>query len=916
MKYSKIVLIVLIAQFKHACPIEIHKGIKKHTGIPTSKPLKKEPAHYLIEFAQPPSTEEQHYQWIEAIEKSIEEVNTDLKDKGILPPEEKNQISIDQSFTEKIKKIATNFYYDMVFRENSITHPRKRNYAFIARRTDILGCLSVHVPDSVSRDLFKKTLRDKIYKYGVPVRITPDHPLYKIGAITPQPESFAHISFTPGALDKLRTHELVAYYEQKESELRSQIQKTYYSSQILKDKLTDLTKTTAILKKLEPFIFWYQEIPTTGIRLKGRMGTYAYPFLPHLFPLWEMAPTLGEGINTVVIDSGIAAFDIKNYDKFKKNADLAMNANFNTSSYNMVNQGSLDALEQFLTMFRKFLVPALQGDYSHVDLEENITTWIHEYLEHKTMKGVTDWLRKYGKLELFGNKNREKAFSEEGKRALRTIEHSDEGFHPKGREANFHHVELLDKKTGKSLGKAILEYIPTAPILPNKKTFSIGHGSHVAGIIAGRLATKNVDAYLKASHYQPLAERGVCGIAPRANIIMIKAFSDEDKGWVSVLISALKKAVSLDAPIVNMSLKMSDYLDPHTQISQTLTTLLNLVPYPIVASGNDGDPTKQSGYPGEFESYPARFDFIPFDIGAFAYDPNTQTCPVTNFSQFQKNVGPKFVAPGHNILNCGLVDYQTEDTMYVFMDGTSMAAPIMSGFTALMLGEFQNDFSREELLKTCYSSGIRMHDDDKGWKEKTLLGALDMRTVLFTLHVIRKLKKEDSTKKINFDILLQATHEFIFGMANEYSKEHLDGLSLKNNFMPFFTASKKKKYTLPSPLNTLEKSIQFVVDALLYSVSSTHSKPELASLELIKKVKEVLKKKLTFIKTIVPTAQNRIQAVFDSGQQAHKEFVSNSSTYFGKLKSSSQDVEKLIQSTYPLERYWKEQITKLKQVAH
>jgi hypothetical protein len=71
-----------------------------------------------------------------------------------------------------------------------------------------------------------------------------------------------------------------------------------------------------------------------------------------------------------------------------------------------------------------------------------------------------------------------------------------------------------------------------------------------------------------------------------------------------------------------------------------------------------------------------------------------------------------------------------------------MAAPIISGFVALMLAEFPDneDFTREHLLKVCYSSGFFLADNHD-WKTKSVFGALDFRTALFILHVLRMFKK-------------------------------------------------------------------------------------------------------------------------------------------------------------------------------
>ena len=146
-----------------------------------------------------------------------------------------------------------------------------------------------------------------------------------------------------------------------------------------------------------------------------------------------------------------------------------------------------------------------------------------------------------------------------------------------------------------------------------------------------------------------------------------------------------------------------------------------------------------------------------------------------------------------------------------------MAAPIMSGFLALMLAEFQDDFTKSELIKVCRASTIRMHNDSD-WKNKTTGGVLDMRTALFTLHVIKKIRI--LKKGYSFDQLLKNVQTVLFSTIEKYSKKYLSGKSLKNSCMDFLQASQQHHYTIPSQCHTLGKAIDFAACKVLSLFSS------------------------------------------------------------------------------------------------
>lgn len=174
------------------------------------------------------------------------------------------------------------------------------------------------------------------------------------------------------------------------------------------------------------------------------------------------------------------------------------------------------------------------------------------------------------------------------------------------------------------------------------------HGTHVAGIIA---ATSN--------------EYDGVGVAPSAKILPVKILSEND-GTVFTAIKGIEYAEMMGATIANCSWGGEHY-------SQFLyDTILNSDMFFVCAAGNDGNDIEQ--YP----TYPAAYDLDNIiSVGAT----NSQG-EITTFSNYGKLVD--VFAPGKDI-------YSTlPNNAFGSMDGTSMAAPFVSGCAALLLGKSSN----------------------------------------------------------------------------------------------------------------------------------------------------------------------------------------------------------------------------------
>ncbi|MBS4175955.1 S8 family serine peptidase [Lederbergia citrea] len=169
------------------------------------------------------------------------------------------------------------------------------------------------------------------------------------------------------------------------------------------------------------------------------------------------------------------------------------------------------------------------------------------------------------------------------------------------------------------------------------------HGTHVAGIIAASINKK-----------------GVVGVAPNVKIMPINVFYGSS-AYTDDIVEGIVYAADKGADVINMSLGSygySYYMDVATAYAKSKGSII------IAAAGND-DTNR--------ETYPAALSSV---IAVSATDSNDS---ITWFSNYGYHID--FSAPGQNI-------YSTSTgSSYKNMDGTSMAAPVVSGVAALILSK-------------------------------------------------------------------------------------------------------------------------------------------------------------------------------------------------------------------------------------
>jgi subtilisin family serine protease len=174
-----------------------------------------------------------------------------------------------------------------------------------------------------------------------------------------------------------------------------------------------------------------------------------------------------------------------------------------------------------------------------------------------------------------------------------------------------------------------------------------GHGTHVAGTIAG----ENNGT-------------GVTGVAYNARIMAVKVLSDSGSGSNSSVANGIRYAANNGARVINLSLGGGYSSDIYSAI-QYATGRGSIV---VMASGNEG--ASQPGYPA--------FHATEYGLSIGAVDSTSRIASFSN--RAGTNSAMRHVmAPGVNV-------YSTvPNNGYASYNGTSMATPHAAGVVALML---------------------------------------------------------------------------------------------------------------------------------------------------------------------------------------------------------------------------------------
>lgn len=203
-----------------------------------------------------------------------------------------------------------------------------------------------------------------------------------------------------------------------------------------------------------------------------------------------------------------------------------------------------------------------------------------------------------------------------------------------------------------------------------------GHGTHVAGIIAGKRNSS-----------------GVVGVAPGSKLLILKVLGGDGSGDYDWIINAINYAAEWTGPnkekvsVMNMSLGGPTNLPA---LHEAVKKAVNEKNIPIVcAAGNAGDNNLET-----FEyDYPASYNEV---ISVGAVDVNKRIAPFTNVNEEVDVVAPG-VAVSSTYLN----------NQYAKLSGTSMAAPHVAGALALLKVQSERVFNRKVTESELYAQLIK-----------------------------------------------------------------------------------------------------------------------------------------------------------------------------------------------------------------
>jgi len=325
------------------------------------------------------------------------------------------------------------------------------------------------------------------------------------------------------------------------------------------------------------------------------------------------------------------------------------------------------------------------------------------------------------------------AFTASGNRIVWAVLDSGvQGDHPHFRK---HKTLLLDAP----LAHADFTAPPGAAGAPLVDEF--GHGTHVAGIIAGELTLADVP------HWQTISavarhrdETGavtrevvpltaIRGIAPQATIVSLKVLGPDGRGPVSNVIIALESidrtnGYGKDVKIHGVNLSVGYDFDPEwfacgqSPLCNVVDRLVRSGVVVVVAAGNTG-----YGYADTIDrgSVAAGLSLSINDPGnadrAITVGSTHRDMPHVYGVSYFSSKGPTgdgrpkpdLVAPGEKIISCGagaaLDAARTatqSDSLYVEDSGTSMAAPHVSGAIAAFLSIRREYIGQAEEVKRIF----------------------------------------------------------------------------------------------------------------------------------------------------------------------------------------------------------------------
>ena len=259
-------------------------------------------------------------------------------------------------------------------------------------------------------------------------------------------------------------------------------------------------------------------------------------------------------------------------------------------------------------------------------------------------------------------------------------------------------------------------------------TDGLGHGTHVAGTIAGQFSGMNgianrtrADEFGEIETFHESVSL-IAGMAPACKLVSMKVLDDQGQGGISNIIAAIDKIQNINdfgrnMRIHGVNLSVGYEFDPvwfacgQSPVCVEVNRLVRSGVVVVVAAGNTGYGSLSSNQrptgagmmmtindPGNAE--------LAITVGS-THRESPHTYGVSYFSSKgptgDGRIKPDLVAPGERILSCcagplagGAVNVYVEDS------GTSMAAPHVSGAIAAFLSIHREYIGNPEKVKELF----------------------------------------------------------------------------------------------------------------------------------------------------------------------------------------------------------------------
>jgi subtilisin family serine protease len=297
-----------------------------------------------------------------------------------------------------------------------------------------------------------------------------------------------------------------------------------------------------------------------------------------------------------------------------------------------------------------------------------------------------------------------------------------------------------------------------------------GHGTHVAGIIAGEIPIGSRKVVALARHRDEHGEitfdrvelKSISGMAPRCKLLSLKVLDGQGRGSASNLIAAIAAIQQINGhgrriQVHGVNMSVGYDFEPEwfacgqSPLCVEVDRLVKSGVVVVVAAGNTGYGYAQSAFKG----------VVVAGMGLTINDPGNAELAITvgathrdmphvyGVSYFSSKgptgdgrYKPDLVAPGEKILSCAAGQLRdatlaqavaqhvtkpatarraAEECMYVEDSGTSMAAPHVSGVVAAFLSIRREFIGRPEEVKRIFMSTATDLERDRYFQGRGLV---------------------------------------------------------------------------------------------------------------------------------------------------------------------------------------------------